>query len=355
MKYQVYAGAYTDKENQDGIFQLELDTEKESLRLVRAYRESDSPSFLAVTPDYLYAVSEREDSGEGVVSAYQRNRENGELHFINSIVTRGTAMCHINVWPEGRYFSVANYMSGSVFTGKIREDGSLGGVCAFCQHESTGAGANPVRQDGPHVHCTQLSEDGRRLYVADLGLDRVFCYDIGKDASLTPAKEIAQIHLPAGEGPRHLVFRNQGRFLYLTAELGNKVFVYETKDGGETYENIQTVSTLPDGYKGENTAADIHFSRDGRFLYVSNRGMDSIALYEADCADGVLKAKGHFGVFGRCPRNFCVTPDNGYLLIANQESSNIVLCKRNADTGELCGKKDEIEMKRVAFVTVPQI
>lgn len=355
MRYQVYAGAYTDKENQDGIFQLELDTEKETLRIVRTYRECDSPSFLAVTPDYLYAVSEREDSGEGMVSAYQRNRENGELHFINSIVTRGTAMCHINVWPDGRYFSAANYMSGSVFTGNIREDGSLGGVCAFCQHESTGAGANPVRQDGPHVHCTQLSENGRRLYVADLGLDRVFCYDIGKDASLTPAKESAQIHLPAGEGPRHLVFRNQGRFLYLTAELGNKVFVYETKDGGETYENIQTVSTLPDGYKGENTAADIHFSRDGRFLYVSNRGMDSIALYEADCADGVLKAKGHFGAFGRCPRNFCVTPDNGYLLIANQESGNIVLCKRNADTGELCGKKDEIEMKRVAFVAVPQI
>lgn len=355
MLYQVYAGAYTDKENTEGIYHLELDTEKERLRVVRSYRESDSPSFLAVTPDYLYAVSEREDSNEGMVSAYRRNRENGELHFINSIVTRGTAMCHINVWPDGKHFSAANYMSGSVFTGRIREDGSLDRVCAFCQHESTGAGANPVRQDGPHVHCTQLSEDGRRLYVADLGLDRVFCYDIGKDASLMPVKESAQIHLPAGEGPRHLVFRNQGRFLYLTAELGNKVFVYETKDGGETYENIQTVSTLPDGYEGVNTAADIHFSRDGRFLYVSNRGMDSIALYEADCADGVLKAKGHYGAFGRCPRNFCVTPDNGYLLIANQESGNIVLCKRNADTGELCGKKDEIEMKRVAFVTVPQI
>jgi 3-carboxymuconate cyclase len=355
MLYQVYAGAYTDKENTEGIYHLELDTEKERLRVVRSYRESDSPSFLAVTPDYLYAVSEREDSNEGMVSAYRRNRENGELHFINSIVTRGTAMCHINVWPDGKHFSAANYMSGSVFTGRIREDGSIDRVCAFCQHESTGAGANPVRQDGPHVHCTQLSEDGRRLYVADLGLDWVFCYDIGKDASLMPVKESAQIHLPAGEGPRHLVFRNQGRFLYLTAELGNKVFVYETKDGGETYENIQTVSTLPDGYEGVNTAADIHFSRDGRFLYVSNRGMDSIALYEADCADGVLKAKGHYGAFGRCPRNFCVTPDNGYLLIANQESGNIVLCKRNADTGELCGKKDEIEMKRVAFVTVPQI
>lgn len=354
MRYQVYAGAYTDKENQDGIFQLELDTEKETLRIVRTYRECDSPSFLAVTPDYLYAVSEREDSGEGMVSAYQRNRENGELHFINSIVTRGTAMCHINVWPDGRYFSAANYMSGSVFTGKIREDGSLGGVCAFCQHESTGAGANPVRQDGPHVHCTQLSEDGRRLYVTDLGLDRVFCYDIGKDASLTPAKEIAQIHLPAGEGPRHLVFRNQGRFLYLTAELGNKVFVYETKDGGETYENIQTVSTLPDGYKRENTAADIHFSRDGRFLYVSNRGMDSIALYEADKESGLIETRGFYEAFGRCPRNFCITPDNGYVLIANQESGNVALCKRDISAGGICGKADEVRIPRVAFITVAE-
>lgn len=354
MRYQVYAGAYTDKENQDGIFQLELDTEKETLRIVRTYRECDSPSFLAVTPDYLYAVSEREDSNEGMVSAYRRNRENGELHFINSIVTRGTAMCHINVWPDGRYFSAANYMSGSVFTGKIREDGFLGGVCAFCQHESTGAGANPVRQDGPHVHCTQLSENGRRLYVADLGLDRVFCYDIGKDASLTPAKERAQIHLPAGEGPRHLVFRNQGRFLYLTAELGNKVFVYETKDGGETYENIQTVSTLPDGYKGENTAADIHFSRDGRFLYVSNRGMDSIALYEADKESGLIETRGVYEAFGRCPRNFCITPDNGYVLIVNQESGNVALCKRDISAGGICGKADEVRIPRVAFITVAE-
>lgn len=351
MLYQVYAGAYTDKENTEGIYQLELDTEKETLRVVRSYRESDSPSFLAVTPDYLYAVSEREDSGEGMVSAYRRNRKNGDLAFINSIVTQGTAMCHINVWPDGRHFSAANYMSGSVFTGRIREDGFLDGVCAFCQHESMGAGANPVRQDGPHVHCTQLPEDGRRLYVADLGLDRVFCYDIGKDASLTPAKESAQIYLPAGEGPRHLVFRNQGRFLYLTAELGNKVFVYETKDGGETYENIQTVSTLPEGYEGVNTAADIHFSLDGRYLYASNRGMDSLVLYEADVSTGLIETKGYYGAFGKCPRNFCITPDNNYLLIANQESGNVVLCRRNADTGELCGKADEVEIPRVAFVT----
>ena len=351
MLYQVYAGAYTDKENTEGIYHLELDTEKERLRVVRSYRESDSPSFLAVTPDYLYAVSEREDSNEGMVSAYRRNRENGELHFINSIVTRGTAMCHINVWPDGKHFSAANYMSGSVFTGRIREDGSLDRVCAFCQHESTGAGANPVRQDGPHVHCTQLSEDGRRLYVADLGLDRVFCYDIGKDASLMPVKESAQIHLPAGEGPRHLVFRNQGRFLYLTAELGSKVFVYETKDGGMTYQEIQRVSTLPEGYDGENTAADLHFSRDGRFLYVSNRGMDSLVWYETDAASGRLNTKGCCDAYGKCPRNFCITPDDQYLLIANQVSGNIVLCRRNTQTGEPGPKLDVLPARAASFVT----
>lgn len=349
MLYQVYAGCYTDEKNTDGIYQLELDTEKETLRLVRAYRESDSPSFLAVTPDYLYAVSECEDRNEGMVSAYKRNHANGELIFINSIPTEGTAMCHISVWPGGRYFSAANYMSGSVFTGSIREDGSLDKVCAFCQHE--GVGKNPVRQEGPHVHSTRLSEDGRRLYVADLGLDQIFCYDIGEDAELASADEDSQIYLPKGEGPRHFVFRNQGRFLYLAAELGNKVFVYETKDGGQTYENIQAVSTLPDGYQGENTAADIHFSVDGRYLYVSNRGMDSLVLYEADKETGRIETRGFYGAFGKCPRNFCITPDNGCVLIANQVSGNVVLCKRDIVTGGICGKADEVKIPRVAFVT----
>jgi len=349
MLYQVYAGSYTSREDANGIYQLELDTEKEKLRLIRAYQESDNPSFLAVTWDYLYAVSERDE--DGMVSAYRRNREDGTLTFINSIPTEGTAMCHINVWPGNKYFSAANYMSGSVFTGSIREDGSLGGVCAFCQHSGIGY-YHAARQEGPHVHCTQLSEDGRRLYVSDLGLDRLFCYDVGENGSLEPADESAQIKLPQGEGPRHFIFRNRGKFLYLTAELGNKVFVYETKDDGMTYRNIQVISTLPQGYAGENTAADLHFSMDGRFLYVSNRGMDSLALYKADGITGMIETAGYYDAYGQCPRNFCVTPDNQYLLIANQDSGNIVLCKRNADTGEICGKADEILIPQASFVMV---
>lgn len=349
MIYQVYVGSYTGKENADGIYQLELDAERGRLQMVRAYRESDNPSFLAVAGDYLYAVSEREESAEGMVSAYRRNPKDGTLTFINSISTDGTAMCHINVWPERKYFSAANYMSGSVFTGNIHRDGSLGKVCAFCQHE--GVGFHMVRQNGPHVHCTQLSENGKRLYVSDLGLDRLFCYEIGEDASLTLAQENAQIVLPAGEGPRHFLFQNQGRFLYLTAELGNRVFVYRTEDNGKTYRNIQMISTLPEGYMGENTAADIRFSMDGKFVYVSNRGMDSIVWYEADSETGLLKIKDYHGTFGKWPRNFCITPDNNYLLIANQISGNVVLCRRNTKTGEIIGKMDEIWISQAAFVT----
>jgi len=349
MLYQVYAGSYTSESEPDGIYQIELDTEKATLRLIRTYRESDNPSFLAVTRDHLYAVSERDK--DGMVSAYKRNLKDGTLDFLNSVSTKGDAMCHLNVWPGGKYFSAANYMSGSVFTGSIREDGSLKEVCAFCQHSGVGY-YHATRQEGPHVHCTQLSEDGKRLYVSDLGLDQVFCYEVGKGASLTPAGESAQIRLPKGEGPRHFVFRDQGRFLYLTAELGSKVFVYETKDGGMTYQKLQVISTLPEDYAGENTAADLHFSGDGRFLYVSNRGMDSLVLYGVDEVTGYLTAKGYYEAYGKCPRNFCITPDDRYLLIANQVSGNIVLCGRNTETGELCGKTDELSAPQVSFVTV---
>lgn len=348
MLYQVYAGSYTGKEDRNGIYQLELDTDKEKLRIVRAYQESDNPSFLAVEPGFLYAVSERDE--DGMVSAYRRNPDDGALSFINSVTAKGTAMCHIHVWPKGKYYSAANYMSGSVFTGRIKEDGSVGGVCAFCQHSGVGYYA-ASRQEGPHVHCTQLSEDGGRLYVSDLGLDQLFCYDVGADGSLSLAKEDAQIKLPKGEGPRHFVFRNQGRFLYLTAELGNKIFVYETNDTGKTYRNIQAVSTLPEGYRKENTAADLHFSIDGKFLYASNRGMDSLVLYKADEATGLIETLGYYDAFGQCPRNFCMTPDNRYLLIANQTSGNVVLCRRNEDTGEICGKTDEVQISQASFVT----
>lgn len=348
MLYQVYAGSYTSESDLDGIYQIELDTEKAKLRLIRTYRECDNPSFLAVTPEYLYALSERDK--DGMLSAYKRNRTDGALTFLGAVPTKGDAMCHLNIWPDGRHFSAANYMSGSVFTGSIRKDGTLGEICAFCQH--TGVGFyNTARQDGPHVHCTRLSEDERRLYVSDLGLDQVFCYEVGRDASLTLAPEASQIMLPRGEGPRHFVFRKQGKFLYLTAELGSRVFVYETRDGGITWQEIQALSTLPEGYTEENTAADLHFSRDGRFLYASNRGMDSIVLYQVDEDTGRLHTKGFYEAYGRCPRNFCISPDDNYLLIANQMSGNIVLCRRNPETGELCGKADELSAGQASFVT----
>ena len=348
MVFQVYAGSYTGSNDPDGIYQIELDTKKEKLRLIRTYKESDNPSFLEVTEDYLYAVSEREE--DGMVSAYKRDRTDGTLTFLNSIPTKGNSMCHLNIWPGGRYFSAANYMSGSVFTGSIRADGPLEKVQAFCQHEGIGY-YHMTRQEGPHVHCTQLSEEGKYLYVSDLGLDQVFCYEVGEEASLTLAKENAQIRLPKGEGPRHFIFRNSGRFLYLTAELGNKVFVYEAKDGGKAYQEIQAISTLPEDYTEENTAADLHFSRDGKFLYASNRGMDSIVLYEVDEETGQLKTKGYYDAYGQCPRNFCITPDNRYVLIANQVSGNIVLCRRNEETGELSERLDELSAGQVSFVT----
>lgn len=362
MIVHIYTGSYTGADNRDGIRQFALDTDREKLRLVRTYREIDNPSFLALAPGFLYGVSERDR--DGMVSAYKRSPADGELSFLGSISTRGDAMCHLNVWPGGRFFSAANYMSGSVFTGRIRKDGSLERVCAFCQHEGVGyyhggqdgeACGWPAylsdRQEGPHVHCTQLSEDGKRLYVSDLGLDRIFCYETGENGALTLAGEYEQIQLPQGEGPRHFLFRRGGALLYVTAELGSRVFVYAAGDDGRSYRQIQSISTLPEGFDGENTAADLHFSGDGRFLYVSNRGMDTLALYEVDGGSGLLRARGYYDAYGQCPRNFCITPDGRYLLVANQVSGNLVLQRRNVESGELCGKADEVSAPQISFVT----
>ncbi len=366
MIWHIYTGSYTGVENRDGICQFALDTDRERLRLIRTYGEMDNPSFLCPTRGFLYGVSERDR--DGMVGAYRRDPVDGTLSFLGGIPTRGDAMCHLNVWPGGRFFSAANYMSGSVFTGSIRADGSPEEVRAFCQHEGVGyyhgtkgepRGGEQTRwpaylsdrQQGPHVHCTQLSQDGKRLYVSDLGLDQIFCYEVGENAALTLAGESDQIHLPQGEGPRHFLFRREGKFLYVVAELGSKVFVYASGEDGRSWRQIQSVSTLPEGYAGENTAAELSFSGDGRFLYVSNRGMDSLVQYEVDGNTGLLTTRDYYDTYGRCPRNFCITPDDQYLLVANQESGNLVLRKRDINSGEPGGKMDEVFVPQISFVT----
>ncbi|MBD5459394.1 MAG: lactonase family protein [Lachnospiraceae bacterium] len=349
MVYHVYVGSYMGQKGGDGIYLMELDTERGSLELVRSYPEmSSQPSYLTVTRNAVYAVSELEEGG--YITAFRRNPYSGELSEINKVKTEGDAMCHLCLWPGGHYISAANYKSGSFLVCSVKEDGSLGKICDWKQHQ--GSGTDKERQEGPHVHSTLVSRDGKRLYAADLGLDRIFCYSIREDGALENCSEDMQIQLPGGMGPRHFVFSADGRFLYLMTEMGSRLFVYESKDGGMTFREIQNLDALPKNYEGFHAGADIHFSADGKFLYLSDRGVNDIVAYRVFGETGLAELVGNYSCYGDFPRNFCITPDDGFMLITNQKSGNVVLCVRDRETGAVGKKLAEAEVPQAVFVTV---
>lgn len=349
MKYHVYVGSYMEPVGGDGIYLLELDTENLEFKMKQSYpKESDNPSFLVVTDNHLYAVSERSNGGS--IAAFQREPITGDLIFRNQLETKGSAMCHLYCWPNGKYLSAANYMSGSLLTVAINLDGGIGNLCDFIQHYGIGKDANG-RQEGPHVHSTVVSPDGQYLYAADLGLDRVFCYQIEENGMLRLAPEEAQIVVPNGEGPRHFLFGQNGKFMYLVTEMGGKLLVFQKDASNNSYRLMQSVSTIPTDFVGKNLSADIQMSTDEQFLYVSNRGCDCITAFRINQENGRVTLIDYYDCYGQGPRNFCITPDDGYLLIANQQSGNVVLCKRNRDLGIVGEKIGEVSIPNAVFVT----
>lgn len=352
MIYHVYVGSYMGENGGDGIYLFELDTGNKKLSLITTYPEmSSNPSFLTLTRDQVFAVSELETCG--YITSFSRNPVTGELEKRNRIKTDGTAMCHLCVWPDGKYLSASNYMSGSLLVCSVEEDGKIGTICDFIQHSGVGFDCGN-RQEGPHMHASGVSPDGKYLYAADLGLDQVFCYQIEEGGTLSLADEALQIHTPDGTGPRHFVFRKDGRLLYLVTEMGNQLFVYETRDCDGAFHEIQSISTLSGEFNDFNLAADIHLSNDEKFLYVSNRGANNIAVFSVSEESGRVNLVGHYSCFGDFPRNFCITPDDHFVLIANQKSGNVVLCERNVETGAIDEKLADIQVSNAVFVIAIQ-
>lgn len=349
MKYHFYIGTYS-VEGSQGIYQGELDTDRQTLEIKSSYPEhGKNPSFLTVEGNRLYAVNELPQGG--AVSTYERNKEHGGLKFLDHYETQGCGMCHVIVWPDKRHISLANYNSGSLVVCALDEEGVPCGTAAFVQHEGVGHDSQG-RQEGPHVHQTGLSADGNFLYASDLGLDQLFCYRIEKDGGLTLEDAVRHIKVPAGEGPRHFTFTPDGEYLYLVTEMGNRLHVMRRNAGSGGYMELQSLPTIPENAKEGNTAADIHISADLRYLYVSNRGEDCITGYSLDEKTGCAACIGYFPVFGKWPRNFCITPDDRYVLAANQFSNNVVLCPRDPGTGIIGEKLCEVSIPQPVFVTV---
>ncbi len=341
----VYVGTYTFKGSQ-GIYTYQFDPVTGRLS-PSGSTPADNPSFLAIHPNksVLYAVNELgEYSGEptGAVSAFAIDATTGGLRLLNQQASRGQAPAHITIDSSGSFVYVANYSSGTAAVFPVQADGSLGEASDVVQH--VGSGPDPRRQREPHAHSVTLDFSGRHAYVADLGMDKLMIYDIAKEPGKLSSSDPGFVQVEGGSGPRHCAFHPSGRFAYLINEMGNTVtaFSYDAADGALTA--LQTVPTLPADFDGRSTTADVHVSPSGRFLYGSNRGHDSIVVYQIDGETGRLTYVQHVSTGGRTPRNFAIDPTGTYLLAANQDSDNVVTFRIDPSTGTLTATGDQVSV-----------
>jgi 6-phosphogluconolactonase len=332
----VYVGTYTGKS--EGIYLYKLSLSSGELTRVGVVKGVRNPSYVALDRrrKYLYAVNEVDDFGgkkSGAVSAFSIDQKTGGLKFLNQQASLGAAPCYLFVDDASRFVFTANYSSGNVTVFPVGHDGALGEPVETKQY--SGSGPNPERQEGPHAHCILLDQPNRHAYSCDLGTDKIMIFDFdAKIGKLTPAHQ-PWLQVKPGAGPRHLTFHPNGRYAYVIDELDSTVsaLAHDAKKG--TLKEMQTVPALPVSFTGSNTTADIHVSPDGRFLYGSNRGHDSIVSFQIDPSTGKLNFIEHTSTQGKTPRNFAIDPSGRLLLVANQNSDSIVTFHIDPSSGKL--------------------
>lgn len=332
--YRVYVGTYTGQKSR-GIYSFVLDAQTGEATEPELAGEATNPSFLAAHPSgrYLYAVGEigrYEGKSSGSVSAYAIEAETGNLSPLNSQPSGGGGPCHVAVHPAGTHVMVANYGGGSVSAYPTTADGGLGVATGFVQH--TGSSANKPRQESPHAHWVGFSPDARFALTSDLGLDKVLVYSLDPQTGKLAPHDPPSASVPVGSGPRHFAFHPSKRWAYVNNELTSSVTALKWDEKKGVLQPIQTTPTLPHEVAG-NSTAQIVAHPSGRFLYVSNRGHDSIAVFAIDRQTGLLTPVGHVHTQGKTPRNFNVDPSGRWLIAANQGSDSVVIFRINPETG----------------------
>jgi 6-phosphogluconolactonase len=308
-----------------------------------------SPTFLAVTPNqrFLYAVnaiSDYQGRSSGSVSAFSINAKTGKLLLINAQPSGGTGPCYLTLDKSGKNLLVANYKSGTIGVLPLLRNGRLGTITSIIQH--VGRGTNLVRQEGPHAHSIETSNDNRMAISADLGLDKLFVYRFDATKGTLTEDPESSISMDPGAGPRHIVFHPNGRLVFVISEMGSTVSVFRYAAGTGHLRQTQTVSTLPLTFRGNNDASELAVSPNGKFLYASNRGHNSIAVFAIDRSTGKLKLISITASQGKTPRHFGIDPTGAFLLVANQESNNIVSFRINRKNGKLTPSG---ELRQVPF------
>lgn len=358
-EYFAYIGTYTEQGgNSQGIYVYRFDSGTQKLTEIGLAAKTVNPSFLAVHPNqrFLYAVNEisnYQGQRTGAVSAFEIDHATGKLMFLNQVASRGTDPCYITVDKTGKYVLVANYTSGGLAVFPIRADGGLGEASAFVQH--TGHGTNPERQEGPHAHSVDMSADNRFAIVDDLGLDETFVYPFDSSNGSLAVNDARIAKADPGAGPRHFAFTPSGKFGYVLHEMESTVTAYSFDAVQGKLTALQTISSIPKTFIKLDESAEIEVAPSGRFLYASNRGHDSIAVFAIDPATGKLTLVEYVSTKGESPRSFAIAPGGSLLFAANEKSDNIVLFHVDRNSGRLTPAGKVLEISQPVCVKFARI
>ena len=342
----VFVGSYAE-ESADGVYVYAFDETNGELTRLDQLSGFKNPTFLNLdTPRRrLYAISETAAADGSKLSdavSFEIDPEAGKLKETSRANALNGPSCHIQRSADNRYLTLASYHKGSISLVELKEDGTVGQVLDIRNHE----GSKPEQKS--HVHSSFYSPDQRFLFVCDLGLDTIFTYQIDREqGKLVPTSEAK---VKEGAGPRHLVFHPNGKFAYVINELQSTVTAFRYNADQGTLTEIETVSTLPEGVNVENGCAEITISEDGRHLYGSNRGHDSIVVYAVDDENGKLQAVQHASAEGKHPRHFSIVPGGRYVLVANRDTNNLAVFTRDETSGKLAFTGKSVEISKPVCV-----
>ncbi|NGP46282.1 lactonase family protein [Bacillaceae bacterium SIJ1] len=325
--YTAYIGTYTKNESQ-GVYKLSFNAATGKLSTPALVAELQNPTYVNPSKDgrVLYAVAKEGESGG--VAAY-RVESMGELALLNKQIDGAGSPCHVSVNDARTQVVTANYHTGIIALYPVNEDGSLLPVASTVQHE--GCGPNEARQEKAHAHYAGFTPDQKYVVAVDLGTDELVTYAVAND-QLEP---VARFRFSAGAGPRHIIFHPNGHDAYVLTELSNEVVVLSYNKSDGRFTEKQVIPTLPRDFYENSQGSAIHVSADGRFVYAANRGHDSIAVFSVDSGSSELTLVERVSTEGHWPRDFALDPTEGYVIVSNQETDNVLVYQRDRQSGRL--------------------
>jgi 6-phosphogluconolactonase len=340
----MYVGTYSTRDSK-GIYVFEFDRAAGMLKALQTVTEGKSPNFLALHPNgkLLYAIYSEgtlsDNPAGGSVMSFRIDPETGFLTKLNEQSSEGRGPAHLSVDPKGKFAFVSNYGGGNLAIYPIQKDGSLGKASDFVQHE--GGSTHPTRQKAPHVHSATPSLNGKFVYVSDLGTDKIMIYEVTKDGKLKSAGFASST---PSSGPRHFAIHPNGKFGFSAEELSSTIASYAMNTSTGAMTPLERVNMLPPNFNETNSAADIHVSPDGNYLYATNRGHESVVIFAIDKKSGKLTFIGHESTKGKHPRNFYVDSKGVFVFVANMNTDNVVVYKRDAVSGKMTATGEELSI-----------